>query len=362
MSSYIRDRARFLAAAKSAGVSAHSEFECPSLGPDGEKLYMDVVYFGAVNGDLPSDQNILVLSSAVHGNEYGPEVQIELLENGFTSRVPKGVGVCMIFCVNPSGRAWGERTDHDNIDVNRAGGLPESFIPKPDCSKYDSLLYPQSWSADAAEAIEDRIRKDKDFAKAIIGGQYHNPQGLLYGGQPGECWSINTLKDICESFLSRADRVAMIDTHTGAPVPYMEGEIYYSSNADDAVVAKIRKWYGADVGTIQATGGYEMFSEDVTVFGAMRRFLPPSVFFIPVVMEMGTGFSADRSLVIMAAANYYRQNSGIRWQEDESMCEIRYDFLELFAPDDPCFEGAMYCRIATMCRSAVLGLASCALL
>ena len=115
--SYAQARAKFLAAAASAGLAVQSYLH-PLPGRDGEALATDVVLDG------PADaRQLLIVTSACHGVEgfCGSGVQIDALGNTAwrTQARASGVAVLYVHALNPHGFSYQRRVTHENVDLNR---------------------------------------------------------------------------------------------------------------------------------------------------------------------------------------------------------------------------------------------------
>lgn len=86
------------------------------------------------------------------------------------------------------------------------------------------------------------MQKGNDaFQQAVSGGQYTHPLGLFYGGaQP--TWSRRTLTAIIGKYLAHAERVGVIDYHTGlGPLGYAERIV---ASPDVEQFRRAVSWYG----------------------------------------------------------------------------------------------------------------------
>lgn len=108
-------RARFLAAARTAGASL-VEYLHPLHGPDGERLATDVAYLGRNDA-----RKLMVLISGTHGVEgpFGSACQTAWLSQNTPWQLPDDTAVLAIHLINPWGTAWSRRVNEDNVDLNR---------------------------------------------------------------------------------------------------------------------------------------------------------------------------------------------------------------------------------------------------
>ncbi len=209
-------RSKFLAAAAQAGALVTTTAH-PRFGPEGEPLSVDVAELGAADA-----ATVVLVTSATHGVEgfCGSSLQTHWLSHHANER-PADVRLVMVHALNPHGMAWVRRVNEDNVDLNR--NFVDWTQPVPQNVDYDGIaddVVPTDWS----EATQQRtMNKLLDlvgtwgFAKVqtvISGGQYAHPKGVFYGGT-GPVWSHRWLEDWCSANLTRAERVLIIDLHTG---------------------------------------------------------------------------------------------------------------------------------------------------
>ena len=245
---YSDARTRFLAAARAAGAAV-TPLQNPLRGPETEKLFTDVAWYG------PADaERVLVTLSATHGVEgfCGALCQTAWLAEGMNRELPRGVALMAIHAINPHGFAWIRRVTEDNVDLNR--NFVDHTQPYPVNAAYEELrdaIVPEDWSdagraaADARLAAYAAKHGAMALQTAVTGGQYSDPLGLFFGGN-APTWSNRTLIAIFKRFLSRAKHVALIDYHTGLG-PYGHGELITGLLPDTANFNLTRDWLGNEL-------------------------------------------------------------------------------------------------------------------
>lgn len=214
---YTQHRQNFSIALKQAGGStvAHQH---PDTGPNGEALYLDLGFVGN-----PNAQQVVMISSGTHGIEgyLGSFLQTQLLGSGLLQDFLASHQIIFAHAVNPYGMAWFRRVNENNVDLNR--NFLTDYVRLPNNVDYDLL------SADLNPAVYDVQTLAKTqlamnqfaqqyggmhYFKTVSGGQYHNPQGVQFGGQKRQ-WSTALLSAIWQQYLAHKKQLLHIDLHTG---------------------------------------------------------------------------------------------------------------------------------------------------
>lgn len=248
---YREARAKFLAAAETAGLAVQSHPH-PLPGQDGEPLAMDVARFGPAAADA-----LLMITSACHGVEgfCGSGIQNTLLADaGFHAAAQKaGVAVLYVHALNPYGFSWWRRTTHENVDLNR--NWHDFTQPLPHNAAYDAIaqrLLPARWPPgllNEAGFVAYVLRHGRRGLQAAIStGQYAHADGLFYGGR-APTWSHLTLRQVLREHAARCRHLAWIDLHTGLG-PAGHGERIFAGRDDAATLARARAWWGSQVTSI----------------------------------------------------------------------------------------------------------------
>lgn len=247
--SYAEARQKFRDAATAAGARLFAEGNERAKGPAGEALTTDLAWLG------PADaKRVLVTVSATHGAEgfCGAGVQTGTFLSGAARELPHGTALLAVHAINPYGFAWVRRVTEDNVDLNR------NFIafaaPLPRNEGYDALadaICPHEWTPAALAAAKARLDAFGEhhgaaaLQRAITGGQYTHADGVFYGGG-APVWSHRTALAIARRYLANAERVAVIDYHTGLG-PYGHGERIVTHPAASAAFSRARQWYGDNI-------------------------------------------------------------------------------------------------------------------
>ncbi|TWU06444.1 DUF2817 domain-containing protein [Stieleria varia] len=212
--SYSTARKRFREAASDAGAALHCY---PMEASSGEEWSMDVAVLG--DSHLPT----VVTSSGVHGVEgfVGSAVQLALLGQLKSSAGRAKVRHVFIHAVNPFGFAKLRRFNEDNVDLNRNflnnasdyQGAPDGYV------RLNEFLNPES-PPSRMEPFHLRAAGKiwrhgmQTLKEAIAGGQYEYPRGIFFGGSEPS-WSMRTISQHCEQWISDSQRIIHLDFHTG---------------------------------------------------------------------------------------------------------------------------------------------------
>lgn len=289
-STYREARARFLEAAGAAGLRAQSH-EHPLKGIEGETLAMDVVRDG------PDDAaRVLLVSSACHGIEgyCGSGVQVFALHDDEWRAKARDAGVAVLYihALNPWGFSFGQRTTHENVDLNR--NFHDYSQPLPDNPAYRELhphIVPSSWppSAEHEAAIAAFIatRGMPAYQSAVSQGQHEFPDGVHFGGT-APTWSNQTLRAVLREHGRKARRLAWIDIHTGLG-PSGVGERIYAGPDNRATEALARSWWAQDGNHV--TSIYDGSSTSAFLTGLMWQSAEqecPQAEYTGLAMEYGT--------------------------------------------------------------------------
>jgi len=241
---YAEARQRFLDCAAAAGAVLEDRSH-PLTGPEGEALSTDLAWFG------PRDaERVLVTISATHGVEgfCGSGAQVGWLESGLHREQPAGTAHLMIHAINPHGFAWLRRVTEDNVDLNRNFVDHDATYPEnPGYEAIASTICPHEWNEEVIAATQETLDAFAEthgrtaLQTAISGGQYRHPEGIFFGGHR-PTWSRLVMEEVFETRLAHAERVAVVDFHTGLG-PYGHGERICVHAPGSAALRRAADWY-----------------------------------------------------------------------------------------------------------------------
>lgn len=243
--SYEEARERFDAAAKAAGATLHRHRHADPA------LSCDVAVFGPANAPRR-----LAMIAGTHGVEgfAGSAVMVDWLRR---ARRADGVTVVLVHAVNPWGFANISRCTENNVDLNRnfldhAVALPEN----PGYAELHSALCPRRWDDATRLAIHARCEAygaqhgRRAMIDAIMRGQYSHADGLNFGGRAPE-WSNRTLRTIAARYFRGAEKLMLIDWHTGLGA-YGVASVMCPDPPASPAYETARAVFGAEIDTVQA--------------------------------------------------------------------------------------------------------------
>lgn len=326
--SYAAAREKFSNAARARGLALDSRENAAVKGPDSEALYSDVVQLGN-----PHAPNRLLMVSATHGIEgyCGSAAQTDFLNGPQADLAGEDLSIVLLHANNPYGFAWGRRVNEDNVDLNR--NFVDFDAPLPENPGYADIrhgIVPKSLDE---SALKEANRAITEFGKrhgfdrvqeAITRGQYHDAEGLYYGGT-FPTWSNRNLRDVIRTYIAGAEKAALIDFHTGLG-PYGYGEIITEYELADPAYKRARQWYrgeatstiGGDSSSAALTGTTDLVFHEVL----------PGVTATAIALEFGT-VPSNEVFAATRADNWihlHDKPGSLQW--DEVKKQIRTAFYQ----------------------------------
>jgi len=348
---YTEARAKFLLAASEAGA-ALTRFALDNVGPDGGDLSSDVAWWGPVDA-----ARVLVTLSGTHGVEgfFGSATQIEWLRRAKATPPSPGLAVLFVHAVNPYGFAWLRRTNESNVDINR--NWIDFDASPPANPLYDELaddLCPLEWSEEVKAATGARLQAwigrhgFAVFKDAVSGGQWNHPNGLFYGGA-GPTWSRQMLTDVLSSRLVHAERVHILDFHTGLG-SYGYAEPIIARRRIDPGFSRTRSWIGANAKSLYGDGSVssEIQGEGLSVIPSL---IPHAIVDV-VAMECGIRPILDVAFALRADAWLHAHGD----PRSSLARPIKALIRSAFHSDDPLWQGMALGQGLAACNAAINGL------
>lgn len=349
--SYAEARVKFLRAATDAGLSIRSH-EHPERGREGETLAIDVALQG------PKDAAaMLVISSGCHGIEgfCGSAVQVALIrdQSWLDQASANGLAVLYIHALNPHGFSWLRRVTHENVDLNR--NFVDFSRELPRNLGYDDIAHlavPPDWPlSEAVIAEAQRYIADRGFAAfiaALSGGQYHHPQGQMYGGQQ-PCWSNLVLRQVLREHARDVEQLGWIDIHTGLG-PCGHGERIFFNQNDATALARTRSWWGPTV-----TSYYDGSSDSAPLSGNLWcgiRDECPQAEYTGIALEFGT-LHYEKVMLALTADHWLHLQTATY---PSVASRIRQEMIEAFFVDTAEWKEAVLTQTFCAAAQAVVAL------
>ncbi|MDN7876173.1 M14 family metallopeptidase [Burkholderia aenigmatica] len=351
---YAEARQKFLDAAAHRRATLES-FVLPDLrGALGEALAIDVAGLGMADAE-----RLLIVSSGTHGPEgfCGSGCQVAMLfDDDLIGRLARaGVGLLLIHAVNPYGFSYLQRTNQDNVDLNRNHIDFSAALPANDAyPEIDRLVLTETWppSPDDERALADYIARHGKLAYhgALSGGQYATPDGMFFGGRE-PTWNNRTMRTILRERAAHANTIAWIDVHTGLG-PRGHGEKIYAGRNVAAELARARAWWGADV-----VAPFDGESESPGVSGPVASIAHdecPHADAALMALEFGT-LPFDDVIDRLRASHWLIRHP-------DAPAELRRDILQrirdAFYGDDDVWKGAIWGQARAALLQALMGLAA----
>ncbi|VVD78687.1 deacylase [Pandoraea iniqua] len=352
---YADARQRFRTAADHAGADLSTYVHPDAKAPDGSELSIDVARLGPARAP-----HQLLAISGTHGLEggAGSAVQTAWLTHAAHS-LPANVAVTFVHALNPYGFAHATRTTEHNVDLNR--NFVDHAKPYPQNVAYATLhehLIPLEWTTDglaqSARTIDAfRAEQGADaLFNTLASGQYTHPDGLIYGGQSRE-WSNVTLQTIIERDLSQAQRIGLIDWHTGIG-EYGEPFFLCFNGEDSAEQREAARWWGAERVLDQRPHGLRRPDYQGLVFRGVEQFAKGRPV-IGAVVEFGT--RGSNASVANRLDQWLRSRAPAKPDALRDR-QLRADVLDAFVPVSSVWRNSVLTHGLQITAQAIHGLAS----
>jgi hypothetical protein len=349
---YAEAREKFIQAAEFRAMELHNAIHPDRTGPDGEALSIDFALHSPENA-----RAVLVLTSGTHGVEgfCGSGCQTGLLNDSalLDELSARNIALLLVHAVNPYGFAHLRRVNEDNVDLNRnATDFSQVADANPLYKDLDPLLLPATWPPadldNAALGAYIQQHGERTLRDVTSKGQYDVADGMFYGGN-APCWSTRELRAILSTYVSRFDRLAWIDIHTGLG-PYGHGEKIFMSK-DTAELQRARDWWGCDVKPI-----FEPGSVSADAQGPLLNLVYdacPAVEKTTLALEFGT-LEPLRVLHALRAEHWLYRHPDV---STDQAAQIRQELKNAFYCDAAEWKGMVYAQTRVVALQAMNGLA-----
>jgi len=355
--SYSEGRQKFLMSCRNNGF-ALSSYHHPSLkGPSGEDLAIDAAWLGPENAS-----RVVIFSCGTHGLEAAPgaATMLHWLETGGPSRLPGDMAVLLIHAINPFGWAWAHRINEDGIDLNRNFADRDNAQPSNIAYKdIHHLLMDASMDEDGLGRFVQgfhELAALKGMNTALTGitsGQYDFPDGLSFGGE-ALSWSGEVLFQIARDHLSKAEKIAHIDWHTGIGEYGQAHFILDEPKASESYAVLSSWWPDHTIHCDDVVEGVSIFYNGLFLEGLrkeIRSFSPAQV--VNVTIEWGT-YDVEKMVQALVMDNWlmHRAAGSSLTQVDA----VRTELIERFYPRDPAWRSGIMKASETIYAQAISGL------
>jgi len=246
--SYEQARRKLYAVCKRLDLSVTTRINPVTKSPTGQDLVMDFVWCGK-----PNAKKVLLVTSGTHGLEAGPGAAtiLQWLHTEQHKQLPDDIAVMLVHGINAYGWAYASRNNEDNIDLNR--NFLDHTQAKPNNQPYTHLHTDILTNDVSNQGLENSIQFYNKYAKThgkntaihgIAAGQYSHSTGIGYGGKQLS-WSFITLKSEIRKQLKNANKIALIDWHTGIG-EYGKPFFIFREPKGSAAFSRASQWWGAD--------------------------------------------------------------------------------------------------------------------
>jgi uncharacterized protein DUF2817 len=209
-------REKFLAASAAAGAQITTYPVSGLRGEAGELLATDVACLGPETAE-----RVAIVISGTHGAEgfCGSAIQTCWLSR--PNQELDNIKLILVHAINPWAFSYRTRSDENNIDINR-NFIAHALDYRHENLAYDALAHVMHADpSNAARALElyrsyttYLDQHGWQIENEIWEGQWHRPDGLMYGGRV-PAWSNVTFRRILSEHLAAAEAIGFIDSHTG---------------------------------------------------------------------------------------------------------------------------------------------------
>ncbi|MGH8798714.1 MAG: M14 family metallopeptidase [Casimicrobiaceae bacterium] len=352
-STYAESRAKFLAAAATAGATVSRHVHPAERGAEGEELSIDLALLGDAGAP-----GLLLLISGTHGVEgfCGSGCQVALLRDDAFRGALERAGVCvlMLHALNPYGFSHLRRVNEDNADLNR--NFVDFGAPLPVNAAYadiHALLLPERWPApaDSEQRLGAWVAQHgrAAYQAAISGGQYRFADGMFYGGSR-PAWSNRTLRAVLHEHAARRAVLGWIDFHTGLG-PRGHGEKIYAGANVAADVARTKAWWGDDVTSYFDGSSTSSALTGVNGYAAYDEC--PDAAFAAMALEYGT-YPIEQTLQALRAEHWLHNHPQAPAAQRS---EIKRAIRDVFYIDSDDWKAQVLAQSAAACRKAISHLA-----
>ena len=325
----------------------HEELDIKELDPDGNNLYIDVVWIGN-----PNAEKLYMSTSGIHGVEgfAGSAIQLKVME--MCKLESENVAFAFIHVLNPWGMSWIRRENESNVDLNR------NFLQSnekyegshPHYKKLDPLInvkkVPSQSDCFNIKMIFHSLFYGKTRTKqAYAEGQYDFPKGLHFGGfqlEKGPNCFVNWLN----KKLINVKKCIWIDLHTGLGESGEDCLLVDLATNDERFIELKNQKFGNRIMSLDPKAGIAYQIRGGMQKGVELRF--PNIEWVSITQEFGTLSSVNviKSLRAENSWTHYSNKHG----KDILKHWSKKAVLEAFRPSDTKWEEKLIRRGSKLFR------------
>lgn len=356
--SFHQGQSWFEEAVKAAG-GHHERHILPGIkGPHAEELSIGFGWIGR-----PKASRVYLSICGTHGQEYpcGAAGQLAWLHHPDARALPDEIAVCFIHALNPFGAAHHSRANADFIDLNR--NYRDMSVPMrvlPLFQTVASALQTKTMDHQVFYEVIDAFNallKTHDKAAvmdALAGGQSEDPTSIMYAGN-ALSWEVRTLQSLLQAHFQHAQKVALIDWHTGLGAQGTATVIHDFKPGSTAYESAC-KWWGQSAETSALyDAGVEPDLVGLICNGAADTLRAMGADVIQTVIELGT---VNNDAIIPA----FLIDRWLRFEcadpRSPQAVELRTIMMERYCPTLPSWRSAVLSEMGRLYRNTLEGLAA----
>jgi hypothetical protein len=338
---YFAARERFREASRHCDFRLET-FPLPVEHESAGELAVDVAWSG---DERPA--RLVIVSSGLHGVEgfAGSAIQLAILQDDATWRLPASLGLILAHALNPFGFARLRRVNEDSVDLNRNFLFRRVDAPEdtraeyqgchPLYSRFNSLINPshapRRFDPFVPLGVLAILRYGSSaLSQAIAGGQYEFPKGLFFGGR-GPSWTHLFLREHLPEWVRDARKVLHLDIHTGLG-PWGRLQLLLEEPPGSDRGRWFTDRFGANVIHLPAAAARQQknYYSARGELGVFCQTMFPDRDYYTVCAEFGT-YSALKVLTALRT-----ENQAFHWGQPDHPATRRAKgrLLEVFAPVD----------------------------
>ena len=353
---YREGRTRFLNACADNKLAVNSYIHPDHKGPHKEDLAIDVAWIGPKNA-----AKLLMVTCGTHGLEAstGAATILQFLGTTPQDKLPDDTAILLVHPVNPYGWAYDSRGNEDGIDLNRNFiDHTKPYPTNPDYDKLHGLIKDAQVDTNGLKVFTENFYnyvKTHGMAKAVNGitaGQYKYSDGLSFGGH-GLSWSARTLFKIAHQYVRAAQKIVLLDWHTGIGdfgLPYF----IMNDGVSSTEYKRASSWWPKHkIHSDDVLDGASPHYTGLLIHGMKEKIEKfNQAKFTNIVIEWGT-YNIDAMLQSLLLDDWLKRNRGMH---TPLAGQIRAQLRDRFCPKNPDWRQAVLKQAPTLYSETLEGL------